>query len=47
MPCWRIQRASYDQILCCGDLVGYGADPNTVVEWVREQLHGSRARQSR
>jgi predicted phosphodiesterase len=27
---------SYDQILCCGDLVGYGADPNRVVEWVRE-----------
>jgi predicted phosphodiesterase len=26
----------YDQILCCGDLVGYGADPNRVVEWVRE-----------
>lgn len=25
----------YDQILCCGDLVGYGADPNRVVEWVR------------
>jgi predicted phosphodiesterase len=25
----------YDQILCCGDLVGYGADPNPVVEWVR------------
>jgi predicted phosphodiesterase len=27
----------YDQILCCGDLVGYGADPNLVVEWVRER----------
>jgi predicted phosphodiesterase len=26
----------YDHILCCGDLVGYGADPNLVVEWVRE-----------
>lgn len=23
----------YDQIVCCGDLVGYGADPNPVVEW--------------
>ncbi len=21
--------------LCCGDLVGYGADPNAVVDWVR------------
>lgn len=26
----------YDQAVCCGDLVGYGADPNAVVEWVRE-----------
>jgi len=25
----------YDQVLCCGDLVGYGADPNYIVEWVR------------
>lgn len=26
---------NYEQALCCGDLVGYGADPNPVVEWVR------------
>jgi len=26
---------NFDQILCCGDLVGYGADPNPVAEWVR------------
>ena len=25
----------YDQILCCGDIIGYGADPNAVTEWVR------------
>jgi predicted phosphodiesterase len=25
----------YDRALCCGDLIGYGADPNPVVEWVR------------
>jgi diadenosine tetraphosphatase ApaH/serine/threonine PP2A family protein phosphatase len=25
----------YDQGICCGDLVGYGADPNAVVDWVR------------
>jgi predicted phosphodiesterase len=25
----------YDRAVCCGDLVGYGADPNRVVEWVR------------
>ncbi len=27
---------SYDKVLCLGDLVGYGADPNPVVEWVRQ-----------
>ncbi len=27
----------YDQIVCLGDLVGYGADPNFVVDWAREQ----------
>jgi len=26
----------YDQVLCCGDIVGYGPDPNAVVERVRE-----------
>ena len=26
----------YDQAICCGDLVGYGADPNAVTEWARE-----------
>jgi len=25
----------YDHAICCGDLIGYGADPNAVVEWVR------------
>jgi predicted phosphodiesterase len=25
----------YDRILCLGDLVGYGADPNAVASWVR------------
>jgi len=24
-----------DRALCCGDLVGYGADPNPVCEWAR------------
>lgn len=28
----------YDQILCLGDLVGYGADPNPVCEWSREKI---------
>jgi predicted phosphodiesterase len=26
----------YDRIVCLGDLVGYGADPNPIVEWTRE-----------
>jgi len=26
----------YDRVFCCGDLIGYGADPNPVVAWVRE-----------
>ncbi len=25
----------YDQAVCCGDLVGYGADPNSTADWVR------------
>ena len=28
----------YDRILSCGDLVGYGPDPNYVVEWARENV---------
>ena len=31
-------RGRYDRILCLGDLVGYGADPNAIVEWVRENV---------
>ncbi len=26
----------YDRVICCGDIVGYGPDPNRVTEWVRE-----------
>ncbi len=29
---------AYDKIVCCGDLVGYGADPNRVVDWAREKV---------
>jgi diadenosine tetraphosphatase ApaH/serine/threonine PP2A family protein phosphatase len=32
----RHAKGIYDRSLCCGDLVGYGADPNSVVEWVRD-----------
>jgi len=31
-------RGRYDRILCLGDFVGYGADPNPVVEWAREHV---------
>ncbi len=27
---------AFDVAVCCGDLVGYGADPNAVVDWARE-----------
>jgi predicted phosphodiesterase len=30
----------YDRVVCCGDLVGYGADPDAVVEWVRANVSG-------
>ncbi len=26
----------YDRIVCCGDIVGYGADPDPVLNWVRQ-----------
>jgi predicted phosphodiesterase len=31
-------RSEYDRIVCCGDLVGYGADPDAVTEWVRDNV---------
>jgi predicted phosphodiesterase len=31
-------RSEYDQIVCCGDLVGYGADPDAVTEWTRQNV---------
>lgn len=34
----RHAEASYDDILCCGDLVGYNAAPSEVVEWARSAL---------
>lgn len=30
--------SGYDRILCCGDVVGYGADPDAVTEWVRDNV---------
>jgi predicted phosphodiesterase len=31
-------RSDYDRILCCGDVVGYGADPDAVTEWTRANV---------
>jgi predicted phosphodiesterase len=31
-------QGAFDQIICCGDLVGYGGDPNRVVDWCRENV---------
>lgn len=31
-------QGQYDQVACLGDLVGYGADPNYVVEWARASV---------
>jgi len=31
-------RGRYDSILCLGDLVGYGADPNPVAEWAKSNV---------
>jgi predicted phosphodiesterase len=28
---------NYDQLICLGDLVGYGPDPNLVVDWARQR----------
>ncbi len=32
----RNAEGQYERIVCLGDIVGYGADPNAVCEWVRE-----------
>lgn len=29
-------KGKYDRIVCLGDVVGYGADPDVVTEWVRQ-----------
>jgi len=31
-------QSSYDRIVCCGDVVGYGANPDAVTEWVRDNV---------
>jgi len=28
----------YDQVVCCGDVVGYGGDPNAATDWTRANV---------
>jgi predicted phosphodiesterase len=32
------RKDGYDQVVCCGDVVGYGADPNAATTWIREHV---------
>ncbi len=32
-------RGEYDRVVCCGDLAGYGPDPNPVIDWARANLY--------
>lgn len=32
-------RGEYDRIVSCGDLAGYGPDPNRIAEWARANLY--------
>lgn len=34
--CGELAQGKYDQVICLGDLVGYGPDPNLVIERIRE-----------
>lgn len=31
----------YEEIVACGDFVGYGADPNPVLDWAKSSVHTS------
>ncbi len=34
----EISSIPYDRLVCLGDIVGYGADPNLCVDWVRNNV---------
>lgn len=34
----NIETITHDKLVCLGDIVGYGADPNPCVEWVMENV---------
>jgi diadenosine tetraphosphatase ApaH/serine/threonine PP2A family protein phosphatase len=35
----EIETIGYDKLVCLGDIVGYGADPNLCIEWIREKVN--------
>ena len=32
-------QGEYEQVICCGDLVGYGPEPDPITDWVRGNAH--------
>ena len=34
----EIERINHDKLVCLGDIVGYGVDPNACVQWVRDNV---------
>lgn len=36
--CLAAAEGRYDTVICCGDIVGYGPDPNAVTDWVRANV---------
>ena len=36
--CHATESIFHDKKVCLGDIVGYNADPNPVVEWIREEV---------
>ncbi|SVC29599.1 uncharacterized protein METZ01_LOCUS282453, partial [marine metagenome] len=36
--CQVIESIDHDKKVCLGDIVGYNADPNIVVEWIRDEI---------
>jgi len=36
--CLALKSIPHDKKVCLGDIVGYNADPNPVVDWIREEI---------
>ena len=37
----EIETIAHDKLVCLGDIVGYGVDPNPCVEWVMKNVNFS------